>query len=95
MGKFYVPDKITEKSVIFLKTLLENGLVQEILHLGNLWRTKFLVTFDGFDGRESLSVDFMIKYILCNGTDEMLTLNWSRSVQFTIWIDVRRKKKKK
>ena len=59
---------------------LENGLVQEILHLGNLRRTKFLVTFDGFHGSESISVDFMIKYILClQRTDEMLTLNWSHS----------------
>ena len=45
---------------------LENGLVQEILHLGNLWRTKFLVTLDSFHGRESISVDSMIKYILYN-----------------------------
>ena len=45
---------------------LENGLVQEILHLGNLWRTTFLVTLDSNHGR-SISVDFMIKYISCNG----------------------------
>ena len=51
-----------KKGVIFWQQApLENGLVQEILHLGNIWRTKFLVTFDGFHGRESISVDFMIK----------------------------------
>ena len=60
---------------------LENGLVQEILHLGNLWRTKFPVTFDGFHGRESISVDFMIN-IFCvtmvtdgrNANTELITL---------------------
>ena len=60
--------KILKKKCHFLTTTrLENGLVQEILHLGNLWITKFLVTLDSFHGRESISVDFMIKYILCNG----------------------------
>ena len=56
--------KLVEKKCHFLTTPpLENGLVQEILHLGNTWRTKFLVNFDSFYGRESISVDFMIKYI--------------------------------
>ena len=60
--------KFLKKSVIFFTTPpLENGLVQEVLHLGNLWRTKFLVTLDSFHGRERISVDVMIKYILCNG----------------------------
>ena len=67
MGKFRVPDENVEKSVISYNTPLENGLFQEILHLGNIWRTKFLVTFDSFHGRESISVDFMITYISCNG----------------------------
>ena len=76
MGKFCIPDENFEKRVIFKTPPLENGL---ILHLGNLWRTKFLVTLDSFHGRESISVDFMIKYNLCKQTDEMLPLNWSHS----------------
>ena len=59
--------KIWKKCQFLTTPPLENGLVQEILHLGNLWRTKFLVTSDSFHGRESISVYFMIKYILCNG----------------------------
>ena len=46
-------------------TLKWCALVQDLL--GNLLRTKLLVTFGGFHGSESLLVDFMRKYILCNG----------------------------
>ena len=34
---------------------------KQLCTLEIIWRTKFLVTFDGFHGRESISVDFMIK----------------------------------
>ena len=52
------------KTCNFLTTIIPLeiwfGPLQDLLHLGNLWRTKFLATFDGFHGSESLWVDFMI-----------------------------------
>ena len=70
--------KVLKKSVIFLLYPFENGLVQEILQLGNLWRTKFLVTCDSFHGKESISVDFMTKYICVtdgrNANTELIAL---------------------
>ena len=58
--------KFSKKINTFVTTPpLENSLVHGLLCLGNLWRTKFLVTFDGFYHSESLSVDLMIKYTLC------------------------------
>ena len=67
MGKFCVPDEnFEEKKSLFLHNIPSwNCLVQEIMCLGNLSRTQFLVTFDRFHGNESLSVDFMITYIFC------------------------------
>ena len=38
---------------------VKTGLVQEFLHLGNLCKTKFLVTFDVFRGSESISMNCM------------------------------------
>ena len=55
MGKFCIPDDFFFlKCQFFDNTPLEIGLVQEILHVGNLWRTKFLVTLDSVHGRESI-----------------------------------------
>ena len=79
-GKISHPGWKFSKKCNFLTTLpLENGLVQDLLCLKNLWRTKFVVTFDGFHGSESLSVDFMIKKNVVLQMGEMLTLNWSHS----------------
>ena len=72
--------KFSNQNIFLTTPPLENGLVQDLLRLKSLWRNKFLITFDEFHGSESLSVYFMIKYILCVlRTDEMLTLNWSHS----------------
>ena len=61
MGKCCIPDEHFEKKTNFLTTPpLENGL--EIFEKPNC-----LVTVDGFHGRESISVDFRMTYILCNG----------------------------
>ena len=61
MGIFRVPDEnFAQKCHFWTTSRLENGLVQYLLRLKNLCRTKSIVTFDGFHGSESLSIDFMI-----------------------------------
>ena len=89
-----------KKKCHFLTTPpLENGLVQEILHLGNLWRTKVLVTFDSFHGRERIPVDFMIFCVTDgrNANTELITLFCYYSTickQCLRWSQVRLKESK-
>ena len=68
--KFCVPDENLAKRFFFYTTPpLENGVVQDLLCLQILWRTKFLVTFDGFYGSTIKSFSWLYDkiYILCHG----------------------------
>ena len=77
--QFRITDENFPKRFIFYKNLTKNGLAQELLHLKNLWKTKFLITFDDFHGRErKLSIIFRIKYLQVSWTDKLLTLYWSQ-----------------